>query len=337
MLPQQKIPNFCRQHEPLMQRRSFLTRTLLGAASLTTSGIMAHRLVPSENSLPRIKRKYRLSLKADAIGVAGPVPNLLETAANLGFESIAMPSDQIVGFGERELNTLKQKAEELGLSWGSAGLPLQFRNSKEEYDRGMGQLPQHARAMAALGITRVGTWIMPCNDDRSYAENMDFHAERLRPAAQVLADHGVRLGLEYVGPRTLRDAKKYVFVVNGQQLGELMAAIDVPSVGVILDSFHWYCAEESAADLQRWRNEDIVAVDVNDADRTLGPREQMDGNRELPGATGKIDIATFMRFLVDVGYDGPVRAEPFNATLNAMDDGLAMRATLDALQKLTGE
>ncbi|MEL6357994.1 MAG: TIM barrel protein, partial [Bacteroidota bacterium] len=210
-----------------MQRRSFIRHALVGTTSLTTSGMIAQNLFTISNRQQEANRKYRLSLKADAIGVTSPVPNLLIMAANLGFEAIAMPSDQVVGFGVNELKTLQQKANDLGLDWGSAGLPLEFRNSKEEYDRDMGQLPQHARAMAALGITRVGTWIMPCNDTRSYTENMAFHAERLRPAAQIMADHGVRLGLEYVGPRTLRDARKYAFVVNGLQLSELIAAIDV--------------------------------------------------------------------------------------------------------------
>jgi len=282
------------------------------------------------------ERTYTLSLKADAIGVAGPVLKLLSKAAAIGFESVALPSEEIVKLGKAEREAFRSHAAELGIGWGSAGLPLEFRQSAEQYDRELAQLPEHARAMFDLGIRRVGTWIMPCDEALTYAENLAFHAKRLRPVAKILADHGIRLGLEYVGPRTLRNARRYAFVVNGRQLRELIAAIDQPNVGVILDSFHWYCAEESAADLEAWKNDDIVAVDLNDADRNLSPREQLDGNRELPGATGSIDLAAFVGFLRSIQYDGPVRAEPFNATLAAMDDELAMRATFNALQRIAG-
>ncbi len=59
----------------------------------------------------------------------------------------------------------------------------------------------------------------------------------------------------------------------------------------------------------------------------------MDSRRELPAATGVIDVATFLRALVTIGYDGPVRAEPFNQPLNDLDDDAAVRATADALRK----
>jgi hypothetical protein len=37
--------------------------------------------------------------------------------------------------------------------------------------------------------------------------------------------------------------------------------------------------------------------------------------------------------LVQIGYDGPVRAEPFNKTLNAMDNEPAVAATAAAMKK----
>ena len=32
--------------------------------------------------------------------------------------------------------------------------------------------------------------------------------------ARLMADHGIRLGLEFIGPKTLRDGMKYEFVHN---------------------------------------------------------------------------------------------------------------------------
>ena len=48
----------------------------------------------------------------------------------------------------------------------------------------------------------MGTWISPGHNHLTYLANFNQHAARLREVAKVLGDHGVRLGLEYVGPKT---------------------------------------------------------------------------------------------------------------------------------------
>ena len=50
-------------------------------------------------------------------------------------------------------------------------------------------------------------------------------------------------------------------------------------------------------------------------------------------ATGVIDLAAFLGALVKIGYDGPVRAEPFNKKLRAMPNEEAMAATAAAMKK----
>jgi sugar phosphate isomerase/epimerase len=76
-----------------------------------------------------------------------------------------------------------------------------------------------------------------------------------------------------------------------------------------------------------------VAVDLNDAPAGIPREQQIDGQRELPAATGVIPVASFLGALRKVGYDGPVRAEPFNKALNAMDNDAACAATISALRK----
>ena len=55
--------------------------------------------------------------------------------------------------------------------------------------------------------------------------------------------------------------------------------------------------------------------------------------RELPSATGVIDLKTFLSALVEIGYDGPIRAEPFNQPLNRLDNDAACAATSKAIAK----
>ena len=99
---------------------------------------------------------------------------------------------------------------------------------------------------------------------------------------------------------------------------ELIAEIGRDNVGLVLDSWHWYTAGETAEDLRGLANRDVVACDLNDAPRSVPVDQQRDGVRELPCATGVIDLRAFLKALAAIGYDGPVRAEPFNATLRTM-------------------
>ena len=50
-------------------------------------------------------------------------------------------------------------------------------------------------------------------------------------------------------------------------------------------------------------------------------------------ATGVIDTKAFLEVLVKIDYDGPIRAEPFNQTLNAMDNEAAAATTGEAMKK----
>ncbi len=54
----------------------------------------------------------------------------------------------------------------------------------------------------ALGCTRTYTYIVPGHNQLDRAANFDHHVKSLRPTAAVLADHGVRLALEFIGPKT---------------------------------------------------------------------------------------------------------------------------------------
>jgi len=104
-------------------------------------------------------------------------------------------------------------------------------------------------------------------------------------------------------------------------------------VGFLLDAWHWHTAGEDSTHLQRLSPEQIVDVHVNDApDRAVDA--QIDNQRELPGATGVIDIVTFLTALKRVGYDGPVMVEPCSEAVRAMSAEDAVSATATALRSV---
>ena len=63
--------------------------------------------------------------------------------------------------------------------------------------------------MEKMGATRMNTWIISSHNSLSYNENMKQTASRLAECARVMEDHGIRLGLEYLGMRTLLNQFRY--------------------------------------------------------------------------------------------------------------------------------
>ncbi len=175
---------------------------------------------------------------------------------------------------------------------------------------------------------------MPCSQDRSFDENFAFHRDRLQPIAQILADSGCRLGLEFVGPKTLRDSQQYPFIHTVSGMFELCDAIDTGNVGLLLDCYHLYTSHGSMEEVASLTNDQIVVVHVNDAQADLAIDEQLDGVRHLPGETGVINVDRFLQELAGIGYDGPVTAEPFSQRLRDLPDEEAIAETAAAMHKV---
>jgi sugar phosphate isomerase/epimerase len=253
-----------------------------------------------------------------------------------GFESVAPDAGFLKSLSDSQVSELGDALKAKQLVWGAAGLPADFRGSSASFEVGLKTLAAEARALRRAGASRMGTWINPGHNHLTYLANFNQHAARLREVAQILGDHGVRLGLEYVGPRTSWSTSKYPFIHTMAEIRELIAAIDKPGVGLVLDSWHWYTAHESETDLLGLKGADIICCDLNDAPSGIPIDQQKDLVRDLPCATGVIDLKTFLNALVKIGYDGPIRAEPFKAELRKMPAEQAVERTARAMKQAFG-
>jgi len=282
---------------------------------------------------PSARRRMTIDLICGNLGVKATQREAIDLARRHGFESVFPDAAELARLTDSEVATLRADLEAAGLVFGAGFLGVDFRKDDETFARGLGDLPAYARALQRAGVRRTGTWLPPSSDALPYVQHFKQTARRLREVARVLADHGLRLGLEYVGPKTAWAARRYPFLHTLAETRELIAEIGATNVGLVLDSWHWYHAGDSAADIQGLRNEDVVAVDLNDAPADVPKDQQRDNARELPMATGVIDAAAFMKALVAIGYDGPVRAEPFNEAVRKMPREEAVAATAAAMKK----
>jgi sugar phosphate isomerase/epimerase len=278
-------------------------------------------------------RAMTIDLVCGNLGVKADLPGAIALAHKHGFGSVAPDAAYLGRLTDGQLAELQGDLKAKGLTWGATGLPVEFRNDDAAFRAGMVDLPAFALALRRAGASRVGTWIRPGHDRLTYVANFRQHARRLREVATVVGDHGLRLGLEYVGPRTSWTSARYPFIHTLAEMRDLITEIGRNDVGLVLDSWHWYTAGETVEDLRGLTNRDVVACDLNDAPRSVPLDQQRDGVRELPCATGVIDVRGFLKALAATGYDGPVRAEPFNATVRSLPADAAVEAAARALKQ----
>ena len=260
-------------------------------------------------------------LSSGAIGVR--VSGLQEAiaAAKLGgFGGVEFNPAEVANLSEQQgVESVLALFAEAGIQPAGFGLPTDWRSSEENWQKGLAELPRLAKAAGAIGGGRCSTWIMPCSNERAFDANWRFHVERFKPIAEILGEHGCSLGLEFIGPKTLRDSQKYPFVHTLWGMIALGAGIG-PNVGLLLDCWHWYTAHNTVEDIPLLKPEQVVYVHVNDAPLGVDVDAQVDNVRCLPGETGVIDIAGFLQALQTIGYGGPVTPEPFKKELGELPD-----------------
>lgn len=269
---------------------------------------------------------------------------------NLGFQE-ALALAERHGFGgldvqlaplhdavqERGAESVRALSLQHGLRIGAWNLPfMPYRVSEDEWRAELAKLPPQVASAGALGALRAAMWILPGSDERTYEENFEFHVTRFQPIARLLANHDIRLGLEFIGPETSLKKFKHPFIRSVDETIKLARAIG-PNCGLLLDSWHWHSAGGTLEDLRVLTRELLVHIHVNDAPAGVPLSQLIDNRRKLPCTTGEIDIDGFMRALADADYDGPVTAEPFDPDVSALppDQSAALTAktTRDAVAR----
>ncbi len=264
------------------------------------------------------------TLNAGALGIKKRFLASIELAKLGRFEGIDIPMNEITSTS-KVISILKRNNLKIG-GW---GIPVNIYEEESKYREDLEILSSYAAKGKSIGAVRAYTFVLPFSDEKPCKKNFGFHLERLKPVAEILKNYDCRLGLEFIGPKTLREGHKYEFIHTMNEMLELCGKIGTGNVGLLLDSWHWYTSRGRVEDLMSLTDNDVVYVHINDAPEHLPIDEQIDNARCLPGETGVIDIAGFLKALKEINYQGPVTAEPFSSKLAKLSP--------ENIVKLTGE
>ena len=262
------------------------------------------------------------TLNAGAIGIRNySLEASLSLARQTGFAGLDFSIQEAARLAEdKGINRVKQLFVEYGIQPGAWAPPVNWQGDSWRAD--LDKLPRFADVAAELGALRASTWCPPSSAEREFEANFNWHVERLGAIARVLKPYGIRFGIEFIGPQSLRPPDRHSFIYSMEGMMELARAIDAGNVGLLLDAWHLHTSGGAVDDLDKISKQDIVNVHVNDAPVGLSMAEYDDHDRRLPMETGVLPLADFMHKLVELGYDGPVTPEPFSKRVNAIEDPL---------------
>ena len=317
-----------------LSRRTFFRQS---AAGIAAASLGAHlEVVGAESPSPSGQfppRKMKICLSPRLVGLNVKIADLIPLAAQYGFEGIDPMIEELATLSESAVDQLRETIKKQGLVVGPANIALPIGKSQEEFAAWLGDLPGLAAVLQRVGCNRIVNFVKACDANLTYLENFRVHTRRLREIASVLDDHGFYLGLEYIGPKINWTRQRYPFIHTLKEFKELLTETDKNNIGFLLDSWHWYCAGETAADILSLRKEQIVCVHLNDAPAGIPVDQQIDSKRALPASTGIIDISGFLGAVLQLGYAGPVVVEPCDAELNKLPTDQKLQKVIDSVGK----
>ena len=311
----------------MQNRRGFIKSSSIASLSLIS-------LSQNLYSMDRLSsRKMKISLIPGTVGINVNTNELLDLAIKNKFESIYPLINDLKKMSTMELTDYLDKMASNSISFDVSILPVDFSQTDSVFNNGIKVLKDYCKVMRKIDSVGFCRWIMPTSNNLTYLKNFKIHKERLKECAKIIGDNDMKLGLEFVGPKTLMARDQFSFIRTINELRELISEIDERNVGYQLDTFHLYCANHSIEDLRFLNKDDIIMCQLNDAVNGRTRDEQIDLERDLPGKTGLIDTSPFLNFLQEVGYDRTVSAEPFNKDLNKMNNEEAAKTTYDSIKK----
>ena len=207
-----------------ISRRSFCRSAIAAAAALHFAG----SLLPASQAKGKVK--FYKNFAPGHIGVRADQQKSLEYAVKYGFEGISPDAGEFDNKSASAISEWLQLMKEKGIRYGAGGLAVEFRRDEDRFKNDLAGLPKQAGLFKQLGVTRVATWIMPGSRELTYRQQFELLTKRFREVAKVLKDNDIRLGLEFVGPRTSRSRSRFAFISTHIEMMELVEAIGTGNV-----------------------------------------------------------------------------------------------------------
>ncbi|HYL74150.1 MAG TPA: sugar phosphate isomerase/epimerase family protein [Bryobacteraceae bacterium] len=273
-------------------------------------------------SMPGSETSMYVSLNGSLTGGKLGWPEFASLAATTGFGGVDVNLSAAMKQG---VDATRALFAELKIKPSNVNLPVTFGRDEEAFQTSLKQLPDAASFCAAIQCPAMLA-VLPPASQTPKTEFRKIVKERLSAIGEILSRTKLRLGLEFLGPLHFRTALPHEFIWRMDETLEFAKECG-PSVGLLLDVWHWHHAGATTADILKAGTARIVHVHLSDCPKM--PADQVrDNQRVLPGE-GVIDLVGFFRALKTIGYRDGVSPEPIGRIPKDMSAEEGARLGLD--------
>jgi hypothetical protein len=189
-----------------------------------------------------------MNLNVGQIGVKATPIEAVRLARQHGYGAVTPMTGSLSKYSEAELGQLLARRwaspvgemKSNGIVWGAGVLSPFFEPNDTEFkcrkaspsgDR-LTEVRRTARLYQQAGVTRCFTPTMSSSNTMTYLANFRLHTQRVREVGKLLADHGLRVGIEYLGTKVLAVKGKFPFIRTSAQMKELTKDVGLANVAV---------------------------------------------------------------------------------------------------------
>lgn len=274
-----------------------------------------------------------LNLNAQSLGVSGRQSELIELALTYGFKGIDTDIDYLVR--QTELHDFEHAARffsSANLRIGGFDLPVRWQSDDAQFEEDLSRLSAIAEVANRVGAVGCRTVVMPASDERPYHENFEFHRQRFTRIAETLAEHSIRLGLDFLATPRHREGLQYQFIHSPDALVTLAKTVGMENVGIAVDVWQWQVAGATWEPLRELSANEIVSVRIADVPAEFDPATIADEDRLLASEGGTIDVVSIIKLLAEKGFEGPLTPYPDPSQFNGITRDSLVRQAADSVQ-----
>jgi sugar phosphate isomerase/epimerase len=255
------------------------------------------------------------NLSTVGLPLSGRPSELIELALSFGFDGMDIDildfQQQADVYGVEHARRLMVSGR---LKSGVFRLPVHLAADEATFAEELAALPQRLELAAATEAFRAVAAVAPASDEHSFKDFFELYRTRLHTIGDLLAPHGIMLGLALVPEAEAREGKAHEFIHTYESLLGLVAVAH-ERIGVVVDAWALHVTGESPDIIARIPAGRLVEVRLSDAPREATGAALTHAHRLMPGDTGVIDPAAILSQAKAAGFDGPVTSWADRSTL----------------------
>jgi sugar phosphate isomerase/epimerase len=255
------------------------------------------------------------NLSTFGLPLSGRPSELIELALSFGFDGMDIDlldlEKQAEIYGVEHARRLMVSAR---LKSGSFRLPVRLDAPEKEFEAELAALPKRLELAAAAECHRAIATVAPTSEEHSFKDFFELHRIRLHTIGDLLAPHGIQLGLAIRPERPAEETAASPFIATFEALLGLVA-VSHERIGAVVDVWALHATGEPVEMVAKVPKGRIVEVRLSDAPRGVTGAELTEAGRLMPGETGAIASAEVLKAAAATGFDGPVTPWAHRSTL----------------------